>query len=816
MEVGTNSDAKSGWLKEMIDRTIAERNELLEAQKKGKEFKKEHELRLRECEKDCEIYESEDAVGLSYVLLVSGIIKEFKWYEINDRNRRIKDYNTVSLTEKCCLDCGSESKCCSDSSNQNLELQCHPIWILDALVSVEHLQKLKKDPLRVALKLRAVIRENFNEHITPYMYSDMCQERVLEVPRVFAESLMNECVSPEETGLLMNLKDKTILFDLQAGKFDNLVHRPAYKKLYQERIFWEAPVFESFKWSTFASLRRFFLLIFWNVVYPILELLKCICKSRQNCLKPFWLDHRRLFSPISCFTADMVNYVIMIILIAVCMLQVQPSQDSTVELAKQFLKGNISVEDHPRFKAGSTEGIVLIELEKRRTTLTGWALFACLVSRIFTELYQLFNKRIWSAVPDHLRKIGPWKKFVKKVLLYWESDMNKVDILLMGFLITAQGIEFHYSYASHFIYGKICVNDEGCGDNFDYTLESRRVTYMTNCYSVALLLSLVRLFHCAFLFVPIIGPIILSIQKMVKDVVKVLIILIFFSIGFFVPLFAIIQCYIYVHEASNSISSAVNQSQTEASGDSDDENTFETMKSAGDGFLTMILSIMEGKLTYSEDIYKSKDPSTTIFFFFIMFFYFLIFGLLCVNLLIALISKRYDNMMENKNRDWRFSQFDLLVDYLNLDLDHGQQLKCNDGMPFFFPFSLIYVPCRLVKKFLLSHCCSGKEKRKEDAAEKGANADEIEMKKVPGYDYEQIKEDVETGDKKQIPGKDMAEMKEFKDKMTREEVIRRVVRRRQKREEAQAKKNEEKEEEVDKDKVKRKTQDTRTGGEPEE
>ena len=797
---GGDSDAEKGWLKDEINRRKATRKKLRDektrALENGEDFEKEDEL--RECEEDCKIYDSKDAEELSYVLLISGVIKEFKRYEIFDRTRRRIDNNDESLTEKCCVNCVSQSKCCLYNSNDDLKLQCHPIWILDALVSEEHLQKLEKDPLRAALKLRSVIREDFNEHTSPYMYSDMCQERLREVPRIFAESLMNECVSPEETGLLMNLEDKTVLFDLQAGKFGNLVHRPAYKKLYQERIFWEAPVYESFKWSTLASLRRFFLLIFWNVVYPFLELLKCIFSSHPKCFKPFWLNQRRLFSPISCFTADMVNYVIMIILIAVCMLQVQPSQDSTVELAKQFLKGNISVEDHPRFEAGSTEGVVLIELEKRETTLTGWTLFACLLSRIFTELYQLFNKRIWSAVPDHLRKIRPWKKFVKKVLLYWESDMNKIDILLMGFLMTAQGIEFHYSYSSHFVYGKICVSDEGCGDNFDYTLESRRITYMTNSYSVALLLSLVRLFHCAFLFVPIIGPILLSIQRMVKDVVKVLIILIFFSVGFFVPLFAIIQCYIYVHEASNSISSAVNQSQSEASGDADDTDTFETMKSAGDGFVTMILSIMEGKLTYSEDIYKSKDPSTTIFFFFIMFFYFLIFGLLCVNLLIALISKRYDTMTENKNRDWRFCQFDLLVDYLNLDMDQNQQLKCNDGMPFFFPFSLIYVPCRLVKKFFCSHCCSGKNKQKEDAGD-------IEMKKVPGHGYKQIKEDVETGNKKHIPDEDMADQrKENKDKMTREEVIRRVVRRRKKREEAQAKKNSEKEEEEeDKDKEKK-------------
>ncbi|KAL5250716.1 hypothetical protein ACHWQZ_G016447 [Mnemiopsis leidyi] len=683
------------------------------------------------------VYCHEDAEELMYVLLVSGIIKVFKQYEKKDRNRRRKNYEYEPSVEKCfvCVDCVSYSKCCRNPDTIGIDLSklpCHPIWILNALVTEEHLEKLEKDPLRISLKLRALIRQDFNEN-TPYMYSDMCSQRVREVPRTFAESLINECVSPAETELLMNINDETILFDLQVGKFGSIVQRPAYKKLYQERIFWQATVYESFKWSILSSLRRFFMLIFWNMVYPLLELLKLIpyfkCTlKRASCS---WLDQRQLFSPISCFTADMVNYVIMIIVISLCMLQKQPNQDSTIKIAQQFLEGNISVVDHPRLKAGNTEGVVLVQLEKKETTFTSWTLLACLLSRLLTEFYQLCNKRIWSALPEDLWNIRTFNKFMKKLCLYWSSDMNKIDILLMGFLVTALGIELHYTYFSHFVYGTMCVKEEGCGDNLDYKLESRRIIYMTNCYSVALLLSLVRLFYCAFLFVPIIGPILLSIQKMVKDVFKVLVILIFFSVGFFVPLFAIIKCYIYVNEASNSIFLAVQQSQSESAPD-DNADTFAAMKSATDGFLTMIFSIMEGKLTYSEDVYKSRDPSTTIFFSFIMFFYFLIFGLLCVNLLIALISKRYETMTENKDRDWRFSQFDFLVDYININVTHDDSVekdtykyKINDGMPFFFPFNIVYIPVRLVCQTLPSKMGRSARQRLDSCA-----ADTEEGKKL--------------------------------------------------------------------------------------
>ena len=657
-------------------------------------------------------------IGMRYVFLVSGIMKMSQSYEEDQlrRERRVNGTTTLSIYnhgeneddecrvkminindenngENASIDIESNISDLYDEVHHN----CHPIWIVAALVTEEHLQKVE-DPFRVALKLRAAIRRDYCRNIMFFERPE--NKKIRQIPRDFAESLLSECVSADETKCLVDLKDRYVLYDLQAAKFRAVATGSMYNKLYLEEIFWAEPVPKSAVWYVGWGGRRFVSLIIWNILYPFKH-----CKGIKSTLESFVCDEK-LFSPISCFIADLVNYLIMILLIAVVMLEKRPSQESTLELARQYLQGNITL-DHPRLKASKTDGILLIELEKNPISLVGLTLFFCLTSRIGIEIYQLCSKNIWTIDSTPYLDGQHLKRAWKKMQLYFSSDMNKVDIGLMLFLSFALVIDFHYSVDQE-TYGKLCINDEGCGTEYDYTFEARRMIYMTNCYSVALLLSLVRLFNCIFLFVPIIGPILRSIQKMIKDVFKVVMILMFFSVGFFVPLFAMMRCYIEVFGNSKRILQESNEVLTNSTANDD---VFGVMDSPGSGFVTMILSIMEGKLTYSDDIYQSEDLSTSVFFSFIMFFYFLIFGLLCLNLLIALISKRYDSMMSNKSRDWRFSQFDLLVDYMYIDVNSDNRDKsCNDGMPFFFPFCLIYIPCRLLSRKMKEYCkCKNKE-----------------------------------------------------------------------------------------------------------
>ena len=511
--------------------------------------------------------------------------------------------------------------------------------IAAALVTEEHL-KLLDDPLKTSLKLRVAICEQ-KLWIMPQIHTDL-----LKVPKQFVMGLLENCMTLTEIENLMDIEDTNVLIDLQAGKFCDVVAFPAYKKLYSERKFWKEQVYNDFFRSFLKYLlKRLLCLVLWNILYPFkIAYYKVIGKKKLEFI------HHQLFAPISCFIADIVNYFIMTFLICFVLLHLNPDQKSTIDLISQYRQGNVTLDD-PRLSIGSVDGIILIELEKSPFSFGIGSLLLCFISRILIECNQLIN---------HIPHEGSRKS---KFRTYFKSDLNKVDVVMIVILSVALGIHFHYCFLTQSVYGKVCDNNSICDETFDFTIETRRVVYMTNLYSVALLLTLVRLFHGIFIFIPIVGPILQSLQLMIKDVFKVVMILIFFSVGFFIPLFAMVQCHITVH-------------QTEANGN----YVFQSMDTPVNGFLTMIFSIMEGKLTYSEDIYEAEDKTTKFFFFIFMIFYFLIFGLLCLNLLIALISNRYSEMMNNKNENWRFSQFSLIVDYL------AQKKK----MPFFFPFSLLY------------------------------------------------------------------------------------------------------------------------------
>ena len=572
-----------------------------------------------------------------------------------------------------------------------------------ALVTKEHL-KLLDDPLRTSLKLAVAICEE-----KLWIMPQLCKA-LLDVPKKFVEGLLENCMSLTEIEVLMDIEDKNVLIDLQAGKFYDIVAIPAYKKLYLEKVFWKEQVHYGFLQSLFLSfLKRLMCLVLWNILYPFkIAYYKVIKKKKQESI------HHRLFTPISCFIADIVNYFIMTFLICFVLLHLNPDQKSTIDLISQYRQGNVTL-DHPRLSIGTVEGIIKVELEKNPFSLRLGSLLLCLISRIIIEFNQLFNN-LPHELHEGSRKYemcggNVWCGLWDKIKTYFKSDLNKVDVVMIVILSLAFGYHFHYCFSTPSVYGSVCDNNSICDETLDFTIETRRVVYMTNLYSVALLLTLVRLFHGIFLFIPIVGPIVESMRGMMKDVFKVVMIMTFFSVGFFIPLFAIIQCYITVHQIK-----------------ADENHVFQSMDTPVNGLFTMILSIMEGKLTYSEDIYEAEDEATKFFFFIFMIFYFLIFGLLCINLLIALISNRYSKMMENKNENWKFSQFTLIVDYL------AQKKK----MPFLFPFSLLYFffricPCGETNTEMNTEMNTEREKlikrlmkRKENAKDKDEDKDKVQ------------------------------------------------------------------------------------------
>ena len=624
--------------------------------------------------------------GTLYVMLVSGILKKsLKKSKIECLKKFFKSFKEFIPFQ-------------DDADHKPETKKIHPIVIASALITEKHLKHERlDDQIKVAIKIRAAMRNIWGRH-SRSMYRETYEADIRRIPRDFVEALVKECISPEDTELLLDIADKEVLFNLREGKFRKVIQETAYKKLYRENVFWESKahdIQDGLILFVFTWLERLLHWILWNLLYIIQ---KGVCNS---CKLLSESQTKKLFSPISCFIADIVNYFIMVVLIGTVLFKkgAGTNQESAEEVALQFTQGNITIGDNARLKAGDTADFTLIELDKSPMSLEGFVLFFCFLSKFLVEIQQFSQQRIFSVVPKKIRSpIWCWIKLWKKSILYLRahSHMNVVDLLVLIILGTALIIDFDYSFHSDTIYGKIC-QDETCVGNIDYTLEDRRIIHMINLYGVALLLSAVRLFYCIFAFFPVIGPILISMKTMIEDVVKIIIIILFLSIGFFIPLLAISQVYRSVYYGEYTSAEEGSIFETEEDGN-DDNKIFKRLRSLRSGFYTMILSLMNGQLTNAHDVYDSRDPSINGLFFVIMVGYFLVVGLLCFNLLIAIVTKRYEKMMGSGNREWELYKFNVVLDYLCFDTKEGE--IGNDGMPFLFPISLIYMTCILLVRII--------------------------------------------------------------------------------------------------------------------
>ena len=76
---------------------------------------------------------------------------------------------------------------------------------------------------------------------------------------------------------------------------------------------------------------------------------------------------------------------------------------------------------------------------------------------------------------------------------------------------------------------------------------------------------------------------------------------------------------------------------------------------------------------------------------FLLVLYAVLLGLMCMNLLIAIMCSAYSKVNADKFADWRFSQFESIMDY-NAVTNEGH------GMPFLFPFCIPYIVFNLIIK----------------------------------------------------------------------------------------------------------------------
>ena len=192
----------------------------------------------------------------------------------------------------------------------------------------------------------------------------------------------------------------------------------------------------------FLGIKRYVQLIFLNIAYPVLELVR-ISGDRDNMKenKTWKRFERQLYSPISFFFADMSNYIVMALLIFAVTLQTAggTSQRIPRDLVAQFREGNITLTDPRIKKHPDWEGIGMVELNLHPMSRLCWVLFACLIVRFLVEVSQLSNRvpvtRCFLCGDGFCecrgRKRGG-SLWWDKCKLYIGSNMNKIDVLLIG------------------------------------------------------------------------------------------------------------------------------------------------------------------------------------------------------------------------------------------------------------------------------------------------------------------------------------------------------------------------------------------------
>ena len=585
--------------------------------------------------------------------------------------------------------------------------KCHPIVIVAALVTEDHL-KGATNPMEVAIKVRAAIRIVWEKRSEisfkpDVLYSDIYEEDIRKVPRNFAEALLKECVSLKETEALIDVKDVSVLYALAEGRFRRVTQGYAFKKLTQE-VFWASAPSDDY-WTFFlrSCPLRFLLILYGNILYfvEIITLGYAVIFNGNRELR------QQFFSPISCHVANITNLLIMVVLIGLVLLQKGTSNalESTLELARQYREGNISIEDDPRLKNGTAPGITLVELEKNHVSLAGFILLFCCISR-FIKVIQTFRKRIrywhcFSAVP---KQFGARKLFsiAQTQFKRWFTKI-KYHYLAVFLLANALGSDFSSSFFTSTVYGNITVTRSGeeRDGKLEYSplnLDLEAVKAMNKriilWYSCAFFLYAMSFFYDALRYFAIIGPLLKLIQRMIKgfikDYIKVFAMILFTSVGIFVPVIAITQA------DRISVNNTKANPEGEISSEEDDDDTvlvktFEEVKSTDIGTLSyrMIVRLVSHQTEFT-DIITTLSILALI--------------LLGVQRLVTVATEKYDSKKKKKNMErWEFSKYKLLLDCLYIEGKVSDD-TCNDGMPFIFPITFIYFLHCLLEQYFPQSC----------------------------------------------------------------------------------------------------------------
>ena len=527
-----------------------------------------------------------------------------------------------------------------------------PILLLQKMISVNYLIE-RRDPMRTALKLQHYLKEYARKENDGNSLYDRKIEELEKIPSDFALQLMNACITPVEVAKLMQIDDETMFLDVLKSENKQLVASKMYQKLVWQEFWGLETSLDKNADRTERSLyllRRLGNFFFWNLFYLPLAIMSQYSTRVQKTLK----RTNFFFSPFSYYFADLLNYCILLAILLIVTITTVPNPEPVHLLIKQLQAGNISVENNDHFKV-DPDGSILVKLPTPNIPLAEWSLWVCIFSRVLTESYQAYQKKGTIAT--------------SKLKKYFQSFFNLNDVALMLLLLIGIICKLHM-YISSRMFGVYRRVD-------DHNMVARSLILTIQFYNIAAVMALVHLLEVCTIHVAGLGPLLRAIREMSGEIYRVLFLLIFFLVGFIAPMFSLGLCYRVVHGIDGT----------------DGNDDFYSFKSFSNTVLSLIWSLFEG-MAYNqrESLYNSTDSGMTAIMGFLLIVYQVLLCIMSMNLLIAIMCDVYSKVSADKFAEWRFSQFETIMDYNAVTNVEGH------GMPFLFPICIPYIVFNLVTK----------------------------------------------------------------------------------------------------------------------
>ena len=534
-----------------------------------------------------------------------------------------------------------------------------PILLLQKFVTRRALMQCR-DPMRTALRLQCHLLEYAKIENDNNSIYDRSIEALEKIPKRFALSLLEACVTPIEVIKLMKLDDDTMFQDVLQSNNVELVASKMYQKVVWQK-FWgsEAIVLKKAQSArctqTIYVAKRVAIFIFWNLFYiPMIILSKDEERKRKR--------KAIFFSPFSSYLADLLNYSMLIAFLLVNILISVPDPEIAIranDLRQKLKEGEITVESNPNFKMGD-DGNVMLRLENPEIPSSEWLLWASIFARILTECYQAYCKK--------------GKTVQAKLRRYFTSFCNIADVFLLLLLLTGM-VSKLYMFVQSWAFGVYVVID---ADDVDASVEyvQHELIFTIYFYCTGAVVALVHLLQVYTIHIPGLGPLILSAKRTFVEVSGLVFIYLFIIMGFLIPIVGMMTCYRVVHDIDGV----------------DDDDDFYYFASYGKAAVTLVWTMFGGlDVEHRSNLHRSRDTVTTVFMAILLVLYAIILGLLCMNLVIAIIVDVYSRVTSDKYADWRFSQFESIIDYSGGSNE-------GDGMPFLFPICIPFIVYSMISQ----------------------------------------------------------------------------------------------------------------------